>query len=69
MDMPLSPVERILKRSSMRVSDDAVKEFASLLEEIAADIAAEAAANAKRANRKTVNVSDIEAAKRKLLQL
>ena len=51
----------------MRVSDDAVKEYALLLEEIAADIAAEAAACAKRAKRKTVGVADIEAAKRRML--
>ena len=67
MDLPLAPVERMLRRTTMRVSDDAVREYAMLLEEIAADIAAEAAANAKRAKRKTVSVADIEAAKRKLL--
>lgn len=67
MDVPLAPVERILKRTDMRVSDDAVKEFAALLEEIAADIAAEAAAIAKRAGRSTVNISDVESAKRKIL--
>lgn len=67
MDLPLAPVERMLRRTLMRVSDDAVKEYAMLLEEVAADIAAEAAVNAKRAKRKTVNVADIEAARRRLL--
>jgi histone H3/H4 len=67
MDLPLAPVERLLRRTSMRVSDDAVEEFASLLEEIASDIAAEAAANAKTSKRMTVSVADIEAAKRKIL--
>jgi len=67
MDVPLAPVERILRRTSMRVSDDAVQEFALLLEEITADIAAEAAANAKRAGHKTVSTEDIAAAKRKIL--
>ena len=67
MEVPLLPVERMLRRSSMRVSDEAVEELAKLLEEIAADIAAEAAANAKRGGRKTVGIADVEAAKRKLL--
>ena len=66
MDMPLAPVERILKKSNMRVSDDAVKEFASLLEEIASDIASEATAIAKSEGRKTVLVKDILEAKRKI---
>ncbi len=51
----------------MRIGDDAVKEFAQLLEEITADIASEAAANAQRAKRKTVSAEDIAAAKRKIL--
>ncbi len=67
MDLPLAPVERLLRRTAMRVSDDAVEEFATLLEEIASDIAAEAAANAKKSKRMTVSVADIEAAKRKIL--
>ena len=57
----------MLRRTGMRVSDGAVKEYALLLEEIAADIAAEAAACAKRAKRKTVGIADIEAAKRRML--
>jgi histone H3/H4 len=47
MDLPLTPVEKILKKSNMRISDGAVKEFATLLEEITSDIAAEAASIAK----------------------
>ena len=67
MDLPLAPVERILKRTHMRVSDDAVKEFAQFLEEIIADISAEAVANSKQFRRKTVQISDIKAAKRRLI--
>ena len=67
MDLPLAPVERILKRTHMRVSDDAIKEFAKLLEETVADIAAEAATSAKAARRKTIQRSDVISAKRKLL--
>jgi histone H3/H4 len=66
MDIPLAPVEKILKKSNMRISDDAVKEFAILLEEITSDIASEAAAIAKSKGRKTVSAEDIAEAKRKI---
>ena len=66
MDMPLAPVEKILKKSNMRISDDAIKEFAVLLEELTADVAAEAAAIAKSKGRKTVLREDIAEAKRKI---
>lgn len=67
MEYPVAAAEKILKRANMRVSEGAVKEFAELLEEITVDIASEAAANAKRAKRKTVGRIDIAAAKRKIL--
>ncbi len=66
MELPLAPVERILKKTRMRVSDDAVKEFAQLLEEIASDIAAEATAISKSKNKKTVSAEDVLAAKREI---
>lgn len=64
--MPLAPVEKILKKSNMRVSDEAVKEFAALLEELASDIASEATAIAKSEGRKTVLAEDIQEARRKI---
>ncbi len=67
LELPLAPVEKILKRTHMRVSEGAVKEFTLFIEQIVADIAAEAVARAKRDNRKTVQVSDIKAAKKRLL--
>ena len=67
MEYPRAAAERILKKANMRVSEDAIKEFAELLEEITVDIASEAAANAKRNKRKTVGKLDIAAAKRKIL--
>lgn len=67
MEYPRAAAEKILKRSNMRIGDDAVKEFCQLLEEITADIASEAAANAQRAKRKTVSAEDIATAKRKIL--
>lgn len=66
MDIPLAPVEKILKKSNMRVSDDAVKEFAILLEELTSDIASEAVAIAKSKGRKTVLVEDVAEARRKI---
>ena len=66
MEIPLAPVEKILKRSNMRISDDAVKEFAILLEELTADVASEAIAIAKSKGRKTVLREDVEGARRKI---
>jgi len=66
MELPLAPVEKILKKSNMRISDDAVKEFAILLEELTADVAAEAAAVAKSKGRKTVIAEDVLEARRKI---
>ena len=67
MDLPLAPVEKILKRTHMRVSDGAIKEFTQFLEEIISDISAEAVTSSKRAGRKTVQISDIKAAKKRLI--
>jgi histone H3/H4 len=67
MQIPLATAEKILKRSNMRVSKDAVKEFSQLLEEITADIACEAVAIAKSKRRKTVKLEDVLQAKRKIL--
>ena len=47
MEYPLAAAKKMLKRTRMRVGDDAVREFAQLLEEMTADIASEAAAIAK----------------------
>jgi histone H3/H4 len=66
MELPLAPVEKILKKSNMRISDDAVKEFSILLEEITCDIAGEAAAVAKNKGRKTVLAEDVAEARRKI---
>lgn len=66
MDLPLAPIEKILKKANMRVSNDAVKEFAILLEELTSDIASEATAIAKSEGRKTVLAKDILEARRKI---
>lgn len=67
MDLPLAPVKRLLLRSGLRASASATKEFAQLLEEIIADIAAESAKMAKSNNRKTVLAGDVRAAKNKII--
>ena len=67
MQIPLATAEKILKRTNMRVSKDAVSEFSELLEEIAFDIASEAIAIAKSKNRKTVQIEDVAQAKRKVI--
>lgn len=66
MELPVAPCERVLKKTRMRVSDDASKEFAQLLEETAIDIVSEAAAIAKSKSRATVKKEDIIAAKKKI---
>ena len=66
MELPLAPVEKILKKSNMRISDDAIKEFSILLEELTCDISSEAAAIAKNKGRKTVLAEDVVEAMRKI---
>jgi len=66
MDLPLAPVERILKRGGLRVSDEAVQEFTHVLEELIFDVASEACAIAKKNGRKTVVLEDVEEARRKI---
>ena len=67
MEIPLAVAEKILKKTNMRVSKDAVKEFADLLEETTVDIASEAVAIAKSKKRATVQLEDIMQAKRKII--
>ena len=65
-ELPLAPVERILrKQGAKRVSKSGVEEFAKVLEDVTADLASEAAALAKHAGRKTVIAEDVKLAKRK----
>lgn len=66
MELPLAPVEKILKKSNMRVSEGAIREFAALLEELTTDMAGEACAIAKSRGRKTVQAEDVAAARRKI---
>jgi histone H3/H4 len=67
MQIPLAAAEKILKKTNMRVSKDAVKEFAQLMEETTFDLASEAIAIAKSKNRKTVKLEDVCQARRKVI--
>ncbi len=65
-ELPLAPIERILKKAgASRVSREACEEFASVIEEITYELAAETAALARHAGRKTVLAKDVKLARRK----
>ncbi len=68
MELPVAPCERVLKKTRLRVSSEASKEFAQLLEETAIDIVSEASAIAKSKNRATVKREDILKAKKKIFK-
>ena len=61
--IPKAPVARILQEAgAKRVSADAVDSFADVIQEIAEDIATQAARIAKHSGRKTVQEGDIKLA-------
>ena len=65
--LPRSPFERFLKRAgARRVSQDALDEFANVMEEKLTKIAAEAAVLAKHAGRKTILPEDVRMARKKV---
>jgi len=65
-DMPLAPLERILKKAgAKRVSKSALVEFAEVIIDYAHDISAKAAELAEHAGRKTIIGADIKLAKKK----
>ena len=67
MELPLAPVEKMLEKSHMRVSKEAVKEFNQLLEEIITDLISEADTISKAGGRKTVSGYDVRLAKGRIL--
>ena len=61
MELPMAPVERLIKRAGAeRVSDGAVEELADYLEEEVIKIASNAIKLSKHAGRKTVTRDDIK---------
>jgi len=63
--VPKAPVARILQNAgAKRVSADAVDAFADVIQQIAEDIASQAAKIAKHSGRKTVQEGDVKLAAR-----
>ncbi len=70
MELPLAPVERILRKAgAQRVSEEAKKEMAKAIEEMAVKIAKRASELAKNAGRKTVREEDIKMASQEILKM
>jgi len=67
VELPIAPIERIVKKSGAeRISEDAKKELAVILEEYGSKIAMEAVKLAKHAGRKTIKTDDIKLAAEKV---
>jgi histone H3/H4 len=59
--LPLAPVERIARKAGVdRISADAIKELAKVVEELGCELSLEAAQVARHAKRKTILVEDIK---------
>lgn len=65
-DIPLAPVERIIRRSGgeIRVSEEATKALRDYLEELAEEVSVRAVKLARHAGRKTIHEDDIKLAKK-----
>ena len=64
-DIPVAPCEKILRKNGApRVSAEAAREFALVLEHVTTEIAKGAAELAKHAGRNTVMVEDVKLARR-----
>jgi histone H3/H4 len=69
LEISVSPMHRICKKAGAdRVSEEAAKELAKILEAIGVKIAKEALDYSIHARRKTIKVEDIEIATRKVME-
>ena len=65
MDLPLAPIERIMRNSGAeRISEDAVVAMAAILKDYSEQITEDAIDLAKHAGRKTITAEDINLAKK-----
>jgi len=65
-ELPLSPIQRILKKANIdRVGDDAVVAMRDILEEYAVEVAEKAAKLALHAGRVTIKADDVKLAAKK----
>ncbi len=65
--LPLAAIERVARKAGIeRISKEALEELKKLVEEIAEELAIEAAELAKHAGRKTIRPDDIKLAAGKL---
>ena len=68
LEISVAPMHRLCKKAGAdRVSEEAAKELAKILEELGVKIAKEARDYAIHARRKTIKAEDIEIATRKVM--
>jgi histone H3/H4 len=69
LEISVAPMHRLIKKAGAdRVSEEATKELAKVLEAIGVKIAKEALDYAVHAKRKTIKAEDIEIATRKVME-